>query len=136
MLSKFQKKYINSISSTSLLEVLQEACQLFEEERDQWKKERLKLLERLEIENKRIEALETENKQLRDQLALNSQNSSKPPSSDQSRKNKSLRKSRGSSRGGQPGHKGHHLAFSESPDHVEPQGAIWVSSGKVKTAPG
>ena len=120
MLSKFQKKYINSISSTSLLEVLQEACQLFEEEREQWKKERLKLLERLEIENKRIEALETENKQLRDQLALNSQNSSKPPSTDQSRKNKSLRKSRGRSRGGQPGHKGHHLAFSESPDHVEP----------------
>ena len=103
MLSKFQKKYINSISSTSLLEALQEACQLFEEERDQWKKERLKLLERLEIENKRIEALETENKQLRDQLALNSQNSSKPPSTDQSRKNKSLRKSRGRSRGGQPG---------------------------------
>ncbi len=31
MLSKFQKKYINSISSTSLLEALQEACQLFEE---------------------------------------------------------------------------------------------------------
>ncbi len=39
MLSKFQKKNINSISSTSLLEALQEACQLFEEERDQWKKE-------------------------------------------------------------------------------------------------
>ena len=57
MLSKFQKKNINSISSTSLLEVLQEACQLFEEEREQWKKERLKLLERLEIENKRIEVL-------------------------------------------------------------------------------
>ncbi len=109
MLSKFQKKYINSISSTSLLEALQEACQLFEEERDQWKKERLKLHERLE----------TENKQLRDQLALNSQNSSKPPSTDQSRKNKSLRKSRGRSRGGQPGHRGHHLAFSESPDQVE-----------------
>ena len=119
MLSKFQKKYINSISSTSLLEALQEACQLFEEERDQWKKERLKLHERLETENKRIEALETENKQLRDQLALNSQNSSKPPSTDQSRKNKSLRKSRGRSRGGQPGHRGHHLAFSESPDQVE-----------------
>ncbi len=62
---------------------------------------------------RRIEALEAENKQLRDQLALNSQNSSKPPSSDQSRKNKSLRKSRGRSRGGQPGHKGHHLAFDD-----------------------
>ena len=64
------------------LEALQEACQLFEKEREQWKRERLKLLEGLEIENKRIEALETENKQLRDQLALNSHNSSKPPSCD------------------------------------------------------
>ena len=35
-----------------------------------------------ETENKRIEALEAQNKQLRDQLALNSQNSSKPPSTD------------------------------------------------------
>ena len=90
MLSKVQK-YISSISSTAPLEALQEACQLFEKEREQWKQERLALL-------KRIEALEAENKQLRDQLALNSQNSSKPPSSDPSRKNKSLRKSRGRSR--------------------------------------
>ena len=112
MLSTVQK-YIDSLSSIPHLEALQEACQLFEKEREQWKQERLALL-------KRIEALEAENKQLRDQLALNSQNSSKPPSSDPSRKNKSLRKSRGRSRGGQPGHKGHHLPFSESPDHVEP----------------
>ena len=111
MLSKVQK-YIDSLSSIPHLEAFQEACQLFEKEREQWKQERLALL-------KGIEALEAENKQLRDQLALNSQNSSKPPSSDQSRKNKSLRKSRGRSRGGQPGHKGHHLPFSESPDHVE-----------------
>ena len=111
MLSKVQK-YIDSLSSIPHLEALQEACQLFEKEREQWKQERLAIL-------KRIEALEAENKQLRDQLALNSQNSSKPPSSDPSRKNKSLRKSRCRSRGGQPGHQGHHLPFSESPDHVE-----------------
>ena len=123
MLSKIQK-YIDSISSTPHLEALQEACQLFEKEREQWKRERLELL-------KRIEALETENKQLRDRLALNSQNSSKPPSTDVSRKSKSSGKNRGRSRGGFPhdrlnnivgaqaGHQGHHLAFSESPDHVE-----------------
>ena len=111
MLSKVQK-YIDSISSTPHLEALQEACQLFEKELEQWKQERLELL-------KRIEVLETENKQLRDRLALNSQNSSKPPSSDASRKSNSSGKSRGRSRGGQPGHQGHHLAFSESPDHVE-----------------
>ena len=60
MLSKVQK-YINSISSTPHLEALQEACQLFEKEREQWKQERLEFLKRLEIENKRIEALETKN---------------------------------------------------------------------------
>ena len=57
MLSKVQK-YIDSISSTPHIEALQEACQLFEKEREQWKQERLELL-------KRIEVLETENKQLR-----------------------------------------------------------------------
>ena len=122
MLSKVQK-YIDSISSTPHIEALQEACQLFEKEREQWKQERLELLKRIEVletENKRIEALEAEIKQLRDRLALNSQNSSKPPSTDVSRKSKSSGKSKGRSRGGQPGHQGHHLAFSESPDHVEP----------------
>ena len=43
MLSKVQK-YIHSISSTAPLEALQEACQLFEKEREQWKQERLALL--------------------------------------------------------------------------------------------
>ncbi len=134
MLSKVQK-YIDSISSTPQLEALQEACQLFEKEREQWKQERLELLKRIEVletENKRIEALEVENKQLRDRLALNSQNLSKPPSTDASRKSKSSGKNRGRSRGGfphdrlnyivggQPGHKGHHLAFSESPARMEP----------------
>ena len=93
MLSKVQK-YIGSISSTPQLEALQvqEACLLSEKEREQWKQERLELLKRIEVletENKRIEALEAENKQLRDRLALNSQNSSKPPSTDVSRKCKS-----------------------------------------------
>ncbi len=89
MLSKVQK-YIDSISSTPHLEALQvqEACLLFEKERNQWKQERLGFL-------KRIEALEAENKQLRDRLALNSQNSSKPPSTDVSRKSKSSGKNRG-----------------------------------------
>jgi transposase len=112
MLSKVQQ-YMTSISSIpDLLESFQEERQRFEEEREQWKQERLALL-------KRIEVLEAENKKLRDQLALNSQNSSKPPSTDQSRNTKSLRKRNGRSPGGQPGHEGNHLAFSESPDHVE-----------------
>ena len=43
MLSKVQK-YIDSISSTPHFKALQEACQLFEKKREQWKQERLEFL--------------------------------------------------------------------------------------------
>ena len=95
MLSKVQK-YIDSISSTPHLEALQEACQLFEKEREQWKQERLELLKRIEVletENKRIEVLEAEIKQLRDQprstRALSCKTSKKEtrtPQTDESKK--------------------------------------------------
>ena len=42
MLSKVQKN-IDPLSSIPHLEALQEACQLFEKEREQWKQERIAL---------------------------------------------------------------------------------------------
>ena len=59
--------------------------------------------------------------ELEKQLAKNSHNSHKPPSSDglkKQRRTKSERKASGRSSGGQRGHKGHHLALSSTPDQV------------------
>ena len=64
-------------------------------------------------------------KDLQARLSKNSRNSGKPPSGDgynkpnKPKKTNSLRKSGRNPNGGRPGHKGHTLERSETPDHTE-----------------
>jgi transposase len=65
-----------------------------------------------------FEKLERRVEQLEQQLAKNSRNSSKPPSSDMFRVPKSLRSNTGKPKGGQPGHDGRSLKQVENPEHT------------------
>ncbi|MFW6367314.1 MAG: IS66 family transposase [bacterium] len=69
----------------------------------------------------RIHALEERVQSLENQLAKNSHNSGKPPSSDGLKKPapKSLRKKGERKSGGQRGHTGHTLEMADKPDHTE-----------------
>lgn len=83
-------------------------------------KEPEKFVERFLDMEEMILTLDHEVKKLRDQLRKDSNNSSKPPSSDGYEKPapKSMRKRSGKKSGGQNGHEGRTLKQVEHPDHV------------------
>ena len=81
------------------------------------------LIEIIEKQQQEIVELQQEVKHLRDQLHLDSHNSSYPPSTDKNRtksgkKVNSLRKTTGKKPGGQPGHPGTTLQAVAIPDHT------------------
>ena len=92
---------------------------------DSIKKQLERALEIIAMQSTVIEHLTAENEclkariaELERQLGQNSNNSSKPPSSDGFKKKpKSLRPTGGKT-GGQPGHKGHKLMMTDKPDEV------------------
>ncbi len=72
------------------------------------------------IYESKFQKMEVRIKELEDQIAKNSKNSSKPPSSDGYNKPspKSLRKKTGRKLGGQKGHQGHNLKMTKNPDQT------------------
>ena len=89
---------------------------------DQGKEAVVNLVEGLISEfTTQITALTNRIEKLESQLAKNSHNSSKPPSSDglkKKKRTKSQRKKSGKKTGGQKGHKGKNLKMSDSPDET------------------
>ena len=93
------------------------------EERTKQQEHLIAILEgQLKEKDQRLEDLQQQVKELQSKLTLNSQNSSKPPSSDGLKKKKAIigsqLKEKKKPLGGQKGHRGHTLAHVDKPDKI------------------
>jgi transposase len=104
---------------------LQSACADLQKAFHELKAAYSELLASVKEKEQRIEELESQllkerlrNLELEKRLAKDSHNSSKPPSSDGYKRQTKRREKSQKSRGGQAGHRGHHLAQVPTPDQV------------------
>lgn len=99
------------------METIPDLTKLTEQEKDALILSLYKIIQELRLQ---IQQQAEEIAKLKGQLNKNSQNSSKPPSSDGLSKPapKSLRKPSSKKTGGQKGHQGHHLEAVAEPDHI------------------
>jgi transposase len=107
-LERLDREQLNKLDKETLIELL------------------LNALTRIGELEKQVAAQAVTIQKLRDELAKNSSNSSKPPSSDGLKKprTRSLRQKGQRPLGGQPGHKGNTLKMVAEPDHIEPHPVI------------
>lgn len=102
--------------------ILQAQNNLLVDQNNELQKENTLLKKRVKHLEAEVVVLKAEVKDLKNKLAKNSRNSSKPPSSDNDRKKKSPKNMRNKGEkksGGQEGHKGTTLKKSENPDFTE-----------------
>jgi transposase len=100
---------------------LDEELQVLRQEKIAWQAEKAELQAKLAEMTEALLSMSERVKRLEEHQSKDSHNSHLPPSSDRfsrQKKTRSLRKRSGKKPGGQPGHQGHTLSLSESPDEV------------------
>ena len=115
MLSREEIIQVYDQGPDAVVTLVQKLCAMIEQQQIQIEQQQIQI----DQQQKQIVQLTNRVKELEDRLALNSRNSSNPPSSDQNKRQlPSTRGKSGKKSGGQTGHPGKTLKRVEQPDHV------------------